>query len=370
MRRFIALGVLLLAGCSSMQYYAQAMSGHLDVMQRARSIDEVLAAEDTPSALRAKLEQVRTIRAFAVRELALPDNGSYRSYADVKRPYVVWNVFAAPEFSLKAHKSCFPLVGCVSYRGYYDLAEAERQAARLKGEGFDVFVGGVPAYSTLGWFDDPVLNTFVSYPQAELARLMFHELAHQVVFAKGDTQFNESFAVAVEREGLRRWLARSGTEADRTAYAAQRARRDAFIALVQRYRDRLDDWYGAPVGKAEMRAGKQHILAEMAADYALLKQSWGGYAGYDRWFASGVNNAQFASFVAYNQHVPAFEALLERAGGDMPKFYASVRALAGEDKVLRETQLAELEAAHTDRAIAAAEGARFTASAPAEPIAR
>ncbi len=368
MRRFIALGALLLAGCSSMQYYAQAMSGHLDVMQRARSIDEVLASDATPGALRAKLEQVRAIRAFAVQEMALPDNGSYRSYADVGRPYVVWNVFAAPEFSLKPHKSCFPLVGCVSYRGYYNLADAERQAARLRDAGFDVFVGGVPAYSTLGWFDDPVLNTFVGYPQAELARLMFHELAHQVVFAKGDTQFNESFAVAVEREGLRRWLARRGTDADRAAYTAQRARRDAFVALVQDYRGKLEHWYAAPVDATEMRAGKQRILSEMAADYALLKQSWGGYPGYDRWFASGVNNAQFASFVAYSQHVPAFEALLERAGGDMPTFYASVRALAEQDKLLRETTLAELEAAHADRAVAATEGARFTASAPAEPI--
>ncbi len=369
MKRFIAAGALLLAGCSSMQYYAQAVSGHFDVLQRARSIDEVLAADDTPNALRAKLEQVRVIRSFAVKELALPDNGSYRSYADVGRPFVVWNVFAAPEFSLQPHKSCFPLVGCVSYRGYYSLAEAQHQAARLKRGGYDVFVGGVPAYSTLGWFDDPVLNTFVSYPNAELARLMFHELAHQIAFAQGDTQFNESFAVAVEREGLRRWLELHGSDADREAYTVRRERREAFVQLVQRYRDKLTTWYASPVNKAEMRAGKQHIIANMNADYAALKQSWGGYTGYDRWFAQGVNNAQFASFVAYSRHVPAFEALLQQTGGDMSKFYAAVQALAAQDKTLRETQLAELQATHTERAIAAAEGARFTASAPAEPIA-
>ena len=354
MKRFIAVGALLLAGCSSMQYYAQAVSGHLDVLQRARSIDEVLAADDTSNALRAKLEQVRVIRSFAVKELALPDNGSYRSYADVERPFVVWNVFAAPEFSLQPHKSCFPFVGCVSYRGYYNLAEAQHEAARLQRDGYDVFVGGVPAYSTLGWFDDPVLNTFVSYPNAELARLMFHELAHQVAFAQGDTQFNESFAVAVEREGLRRWLERHGSDMDRDAYVVRRERREAFIELVQRYRDKLAVWYAAPVNKDEMRAGKQHIIENMKTDYVALKESWNGYTGYDRWFAQGVNNAQFASIVAYSRHVPAFEALLEREGGDMPKFYAAVQALAAQDKALRETQLAELEASRTPHAVATA----------------
>ncbi|HEY9396561.1 MAG TPA: aminopeptidase [Burkholderiales bacterium] len=354
MKRFIAVGALLLVGCSSMQYYAQAVSGHFDVLQRARAIDEVLAADDTSHALRTKLEQVRVIRSFAVKELALPDNGSYRSYADVERPFVVWNVFAAPEFSLQPHKSCFLFVGCVSYRGYYNLAEAQHEAARLKRDGYDVFVGGVPAYSTLGWFDDPVLNTFVSYPDAELARLMFHELAHQVAFAQGDTQFNESFAVAVEREGLRRWLERHGSDMDRDAYAVRRERRTAFIELVQRYRDKLAVWYAASVNKDEMRAGKQHIIENMKTDYVALKESWNGYTGYDRWFAQGVNNAQFASFAAYSRHVPAFEALLEREGGDMPRFYAAVQALAAQDKPLRETRLAELEASRTPRAVAAA----------------
>jgi len=377
MKRVIAIGaaLLLAGGCSSVQYYAQAMSGHLDVMQRARSIDEVIAAQETPDALRAKLEYVKAVRAFAVTELALPDNGSYRSYADVGRPYVVWNVFAAPEFSLQPHQSCFPMVGCVSYRGYYDLKDAERQAAKLKRAGYDVFIGGVPAYSTLGWFDDPVLNTFVGYPKAELARLIFHELAHQVAFAKGDTQFNESFAVAVEQEGVRRWLTKHGTPADLEAYLARRKRRAQFIDLVQRYRDKLAIWYATPMGETEMRAGKARIIAEMQAEYLELKAAWGGYADYDRWFAQGVNNAQFASFAAYSQHVPAFEVLLQQAAGDMPKFYASVRALATQDKSLRETQLAALHATQ-QRAVAEAEveieaeGGRFTASAQAEPIER
>ena len=375
MKRIIVAGAVLLfvGGCGSVQYYAQAVSGQLDLMHRARPIDEVLAAHDTPAALRTKLEYVRAVRSFASEELALPDNGSYRSYADVGRPYVVWNVFAAPEFSLQPHQSCFPLVGCVSYRGYYRLKDAERHAAKLRGEGYDVFVGGVPAYSTLGWFDDPILNTFVHYPDAELARLIFHELAHQIAFAKGDTQFNESFAVAVEQEGVRRWLARHGTPEELAAYVARRKRRADFIDLVQRFRDRLAVWYAGDADEAAMRAGKQGILAEMQMAYEALKTEWGGYAGYDRWFAHGVNNAQLASFSAYSQHVPAFEVLLQQADGDMPKFYASVQALAAQDKSLRDIQLAALQAT-TERALAEADtagsegGARFTASAPAEPL--
>ena len=376
MRRLVAIGatLLLAGGCSTVQYYAQAVSGHLDVMQRARPIEQVIAAPDTPETLRQRLEYVQAVRAFAVSELALPDNGSYRSYADIGRPYVVWNVFAAPQFSLQPHQNCFPLVGCVSYRGYYDFEAAEREAERLKRAGYDVFIGGVPAYSTLGWFDDPVLNTFIGYPKAELARLIFHELAHQIAFAKGDTQFNESFAVAVEQEGVRRWLSKHGTPADLEAYLAHRQRRAEFIDLVQRYRDKLARWYATPVSEAEMRAGKARIIAEMGEAYRELKASWGGYAGYDRWFAKGVNNALFASFAAYTEHVPAFEVLLQQAQGDMPKFYAAVRALAAQDKALRETRLAALHA--TRRALAEAEtgiqaeGGRFTASAQAEPVER
>lgn len=352
MKRLIAIGALLLAGCGSVQYYAQAVSGHFDVLDRARPIETVLADPGTPAVLRAKLEAARDIRHFAVEELGLPDNGSYRSYADVGRPYVVWNVFAAPEFSVEPHKSCFLFVGCVAYRGYYDLAAAERHAERLREQGYDVFVGGVPAYSTLGWFDDPLLNTFIGYPEAELARLIFHELAHQQVFVKGDTRFNESFAVAVEREGLRRWLSRYGSDHERDLHAAVRGRRDAFIGLVLRYRDKLAAWYETPLEVPALRAGKEEILAAMMADYAALKESWGGYSGYDRWFAKGLNNAHFASVVAYSELVPAFEALLEQEGGDMPRFYAAVRHLAGQDQVQREAILAELGASRERREVA------------------
>ena len=269
-----------IGGCSTFSYYGQAVVGHLDVVSRAQPIEARLADPATPPELRARLARALEIREFATRELALPDNGSYRAYADLGRPYAVWNVFAAPEFSVEPRRSCFPVVGCVSYRGYYAQADADAYAAGLRAEGYDVFVYGVPAYSTLGWFDDPVLNTFVRYPDAELARLVFHELAHQLVYVQGDTMFNESFAVAVEEEGVRRWLARHGDEAGRAAYATMRARRAEFVRLVLDYRARLEALYREPLTDEAKRAGKARLLGEMEADYRALKaQRWGGWGG-------------------------------------------------------------------------------------------
>jgi predicted aminopeptidase len=338
-----AVAALLLAGCATVSYYGQAVLGHLDLMNRSRPIDAQLADEKTPPELRAKLARVVAIRDFASGELGLPDNGSYRAYADLERPYVVWNVFAAPEFSVEPRQSCFPFVGCVSYRGYYAQADAEAFAAGLRKAGDDVFVYGVPAYSTLGWFDDPVLNTFVGYPDAELARLVFHELAHQVVYVKGDTVFNESFAVAVEEEGVRRWMATHATERERAGYAALQARRAEFVRLVLGYRDRLEALYREPLPDEAKRAEKARLLAELAAEYRTLKaERWGGWPGYDRWFDKGVNNAQLASVATYEQLVPAFRALLAREGGDMARFYAAVKDLARLDPAERDDRLAAL----------------------------
>jgi len=330
------------AGCSTLSYYGQAINGHLDVVRRAEPIAARIADPATPPELRAKLERVVAIREFASRELALPDNGSYRAYADIGRPYVLWNVFAAAEFSVEPQQSCFPVAGCVAYRGYYRQAAADAYGAGLRKDGYDVHVYGVPAYSTLGWFDDPVLNTFVRYPDAELARLVFHELAHQVVYVKGDTVFNESFAVAVEEEGVQRWLASHGTPAERDAYAAARQRRADFVRLVLRYREKLDAFYRETLPAAAKREGKRERLAQMEADYRALKASWGGFAGYDRWFDGGVNNAKLASVATYEELVPAFRALLVRANGDLPRFYAAVKALGKLDKPERDRSLAAL----------------------------
>jgi predicted aminopeptidase len=346
----VALGVAAVAGCTTLSYYGQAVSGHLEVMQRTQPIEARLADASTPPELRAKLARVLAMREFASRELGLPDNGSYRGYADLERPYVVWNVFAAPEFAIEPRPSCFLVVGCVSYRGYYSRDAAEGFGAALRAEGFDVFVYGVPAYSTLGWFDDPVLNTFVRYPDAELARLIFHELAHQLVYARDDTMFNESFAVAVEEEGVKRWMAAHATEAERASYEQGRERRAEFVRLVLRYRERLEAFYREPLPVEAKRAGKARLLAEMEAEYRELRdRRWDGWAGYDRWFEKGVNNAQLASVATYEELVPAFRVLLAREGGDLARFYAEVKLLAKLDRPAREAELAALLSAGASR---------------------
>ncbi|OGA13117.1 MAG: aminopeptidase [Betaproteobacteria bacterium RIFCSPLOWO2_02_FULL_63_19] len=333
---------VLLQACTAVEYYVQAIGGHLDVVSRAVAIDERLSDPRLSVALRDKLRRVKEIRDFASRELALPDNGSYRSYAELERAFVLWNVFAAPEFSVKAVESCFPVAGCVGYRGYYREANARAYARSLQAEGYDVYVGGVPAYSTLGWFDDPVLSTFIRYPEAELARLIFHELAHQVVYVKGDTVFNESFAVAVEQAGARRWLARYGTQEQRKSYQVLQSRRREFVALVLDYRDRLSASYEQPLDLDHKRREKARLFARMREDYERLKSGWGGYSGFDRVFSQGSNNALLASVNTYTKWVPAFRALLAGANGDLPRFYARVNELARLDKQAREERLAGL----------------------------
>src|SRR5687767_14758623 len=208
------LCLALIAGCQSLAYYTQAIGGHLKVLAQARPVEDWLTDPATPPELKERLQTARRIREFASKTLKLPENNSYLAYADLERPYVVWNVFAAPEFSVEPRAECFPFAGCVSYRGFYSEHDARRHAEKLRAAGYDVYVGGVPAYSTLGWSDDPLLSTFIRYPDAQLARLVFHELAHQLVYAKNDTTFNESFAVAVEEEGVKRWLEQENRTAE------------------------------------------------------------------------------------------------------------------------------------------------------------
>lgn len=341
--RLIAAAMLLLvSGCSNVGYYFQSVSGQLDVWRRERPVEEVLADPAAPAVLKERLARVLEIRAFASRELGLPGNESYRRYADLGRTFVVWNVFAAPEFSVQPLQSCFLFAGCVSYRGYFAREDAERYSAGLSGEGYDVYIGGVPAYSTLGWFADPVLNTFIHYPDTEIARLIFHELAHQVAYARDDTVFNESFAVAVEQEGVRRWLARSGDAEQLRRFERSRRIRVEFSGLVQKYRGRLDALYRTRLVPDAMRDRKRTILAELASEYRLLKAGWGEFAGYDFWFAGTPNNAQLASVAVYSQQVPAFEALLAREGGNLARFYIAVQELAALPKVERDVRMITL----------------------------
>ncbi len=330
MRRIIVIPMIsfLFSGCSSIAYYAQSVAGQLDIWGRERAITEIIADPAAPAVLKEKLELVTRLRAFASRELGLPDNASYRTYANLERPFVVWNVFAAPEFSVSPVRWCFPFAGCVSYRGYFARADADRFAARLRRDGYDVFVSGIPAYSTLGWFADPVLNTFLHYPEADLARLIFHELAHQVVYVSDDSVFNESFAVAVEQEGVKRWFARQGSTQAGTDPETMNRRREGFAALLLATRERLAALYATDLPAAEKRARKAGVFDDLQRDYRKLRAAWGGYAGYDRWFAQQPNNAHVASVALYNQLVPGFQALLAAEGGDLPRFYERVRDLA------------------------------------------
>lgn len=340
-----ALAVCLGSGCSTLGYYAQAVNGHLDLVQRGRPVADWLADDSTPAALRERLQLSQRLRDFAVAELRLPDNRSYRGYADLGRGAAVWNVVAAPELSLQLKTWCFAFMGCVGYRGYFDRAGAETLAADLRRQGLDVNVYGVPAYSTLGRTDwlggDPLLNTFIHWPEGELARLVFHELAHQVAYAADDTTFNESFASAVERIGGRRWLARHASPEARAEFEQLDVRKREFRAFTQHWRDELAAVYASTtLDDAAKRAAKAERLAAMRQAYAALKtERWGGWNGYDTWMAR-ANNASFGVQSAYDELVPAFERLFDRQGQDFTRFYAEVQRLAALPREQRRAALA------------------------------
>ena len=339
----------LLGGCATVGYLAQSVQGHLAIMRAARPVDAWLADAATPQELRERLELSQRIRDYAVRELKLPNNASYRRYADLGRPAAVWNVVAAPELSLDLQTWCFPVVGCIGYRGYFGREDALAFAAGLREQSPTTETGvyGVPAYSTLGklpgdFFADPLLNTFIRYPEGELARLIFHELAHQVAYASGDTEFNESYATAVERIGGARWLAEQAGPAAREDYQRFDARRQDFKTLTLATRKALEAAYAAPASDDDKRAAKARIFAAMRAEHARLKAGpWRGFSGYDAWF-DGANNASLGVQAAYNELVPAFEALFEAEGRDMARFHAAVQRLAALPKAERRATLAAL----------------------------
>jgi predicted aminopeptidase len=341
----LAVGtVCLTSGCSTVGYYAHSVGGHIDLLRSAKPVSQWMGDEGSAPLLKERLALSQRIRDYAVSELKLPDNASYRRYADLHRNAAVWNVVAAPELSLTLKTWCFPVVGCVGYRGYFDRAKADAFADELRAQALEVSVYGVPAYSTLGalpgdFFADPLLNTFINYPEGELARLIFHELAHQVAYAKGDTEFNESFATAVERIGGMRWLTQRSTPQAREEYERFDGRRQDFRAITQKYRDKLDALYKSGASDSDKRAGKAAIMAEFSREYETMKASrWGGFSGYDAWF-SRANNAAFGVLAAYNEFVPDFERLFERQGREFPRFYAEVKRLA---KLTREERRAAL----------------------------
>ena len=334
-----ALAVTALAGCADLRYYWQSVHGHVQLMQAAAPLEDWLQRPDLAAPLRTRLLLAQRARAFAVTELGLPDSASYHRYAKLDRTAAVWNVVAAPPDALTPHTWCFIVTGCITYRGYFAQADAQAEAAQLAAQGLEVNVYGVPAYSTLGYLNwaggDPLLSTFIGWPEGEFVRLLFHELAHQVVYVPGDTAFNESFATAVERLGSARWLATQSTPQARQAFAASQARRQAWQALTRATRERLTALYDSNQAQAltsqALTAMKNDIMEHFRAEYAVLRSHWQApavqLAHYDRWVAE-ANNASFAAQAAYDDGVPAFIALFEQQGRDWPRFYAAVQQLA------------------------------------------
>jgi predicted aminopeptidase len=336
-----ALAALALGGCATLGYYAQSVDGHLRLLAARRSLDALLGAEDTPPDLRGRLEHAAAVREFAVRDLGLPDNGSYRSYAEVDGRYVAWTVVATPELSLQPRTWCFPVAGCVAYRGYFSEAAAEGFADGLRREGLDVHVAGVAAYSTLGWFDDPLPSNVLQWPEADLAALVFHELAHQQVYVRDDTAFNEAFAVTVEEEGVRRWLAERATPEERAAWDRAGGRREAFLASVLAARRRLEELYRSDLPPQEMRARKSEILADL--DRACHPPEGAATAADGRprsWCDRPSNNARIAAVATYHELVPGFRALLRCSAGDLPAFYRAVAELGRQSPEQRRERLA------------------------------
>jgi predicted aminopeptidase len=335
---FLASVCAALPACGTL-YLAQAARGQWQVMRERQPIERVLGDERTPRDLRARLVEVRDAREFASRELSLPDNGSYRSYADIGRPYVVWNVVAAPELSIEPQKWCFPIAGCVAYRGYFSEAKARRFAARMRARGFDATVGGVPAYSTLGRLADPVLNTMLAYGDTELAAIVFHELSHQLVYVAGDSAFNEAFAVTVEQAGLERWLGQRGRRAELERYLARRRNSQEYVELFMRRRAELARVYASSEPAEALRARKREIFAALADDVRHAQERQGAPSSYSAWIAEGLNNAHLASVATYFDCVPGFERLLAAERGDLEAFYSKVKRLAGLPRAERRSRL-------------------------------
>jgi predicted aminopeptidase len=324
----LALAVAANAGCSTLYFYGQAVVGHARIIAASRDIDGVLERGAVDDMTTERLRQVVAIRAFAVDTLALPDNGSYTRYADIDRDHVVWNVFAAPEFSVDPLTWCYPIAGCAAYRGYFSEHAARRFAGRLEQRGFDVFVGGVDAYSTLGRLADPVLSTFLDYSPTETAALVFHELAHQRVYAPGDAAFNESFATVVEETGVARWLESHGAHGSLKAYRRSRRYQEAVSALMTDYRDRFAALYAEPLGDDARHRLKREKFDALYAEYGALRREFAADAARTEIKRSRFNNALVSSYDLYHRYVPALRRMLAARAGDLAAFYADCDVLA------------------------------------------
>jgi len=331
----------LTTGC----YLLESADGQLALMSKREPIARVIEDPATPAALRSQLEEATAIRDFANRQLGLPDNGSYRSYADIGRPYAVWSVVAAPEFSVDPKQWCYPIVGCVAYRGYFAERKAASFAAKLRKARLDVAVGGVAAYSTLGHFNDPILNTMVRWDDVELAAIVFHELTHQMIYVPDDASFNEALATTVEEEGVRRWLLAQHRDADLAKRAVQQEHYLRVIGLLRHTRGKLHELYASGIDPERMREGKSAAFGELRGSYARLKAQWDGHAPFEAWIDGQINNAHLASIATYYDCVPGFERELSAAGGDLRAFYRRVRELTKLDQEARDAAVCAKPAA-------------------------
>jgi predicted aminopeptidase len=343
-----------LSGCETFSFYRQAIKGQYQLIANQQPIDKLAANTNTEPRLRKQLQLVQELRGFADKELKLPVDNHYRKYVDVHRPYVVWNVEAAPEFSMEPKSWWYPLVGSLEYRGYFAERAAQHYGGTLRKRGYDVYIGGASAYSTLGWFEDPVLNTFIFDPEPGLAETLFHELGHQRVFARGDTDFNEAFATTVGQEGARRWLRAKGDTNVFERYKSELARDNDFVHLVMDARRELEALYGDERNEAgkikasrkprdlspdELRERKKAVFEQLRNRYAQMKVQWGGNADYDKFFSRQLNNAQLNSVAAYYDLVPGFMQLLKLNGDDLEKFYDAAEKLSKKPKIERQQWL-------------------------------
>jgi len=319
-------------GCETVHYYSQAVCGQGSILLKRKPISEIILDPAAPAFLKERLSFILKVRQFAETELHLPAKGNYLTYVQLQQPYVVWNVFAAPEFSLTPKTWCYPVLGCASYRGYFSEQNAHQYAAALSESGYDVYVGGVTAYSTLGWFDDPVLSTFIQYSKAQSAGLIFHELAHQVLYVKDDTAFNESFATAVEQEGLRRWQQAAQSSQIYSDYLIGFRRQEQFVKLIMHYRQLLEALYRTDVSPTVKRDKKAAIFSELRDEFERINKNGMDLSDYAKWIYQNLNNAKIGSVAAYHDFVPAFQKLLVQSKGDLNQFYQACRRLGQKKK--------------------------------------
>jgi predicted aminopeptidase len=338
----LLLVLISFSGCDSLKFYSQATLGQMQILSSREDITRLLAVQQTPKLLRLKLEKILEIRAFASEKLKLPVGNNFSEYVPIDGQHVLWNVYASPRYSLSSLSWCFPFAGCVTYRGYFNERDARQYAKGLEKRGFDTYVGGVRAYSTLGWFDDVVLSTALQQSEEELAALIFHELAHQVVYIPGDTQFNEGFATTVEQEGLQLWLAEKNSASSSVILSRAKEtaeRRTDFVSLILETREILRDVYESGMEKEKMEERKRTIQKELRIQYQSMREGWGGYSGYDNWFSGGLNNAQISTVASYNNFVPGFKSIFIQENGEFLNFYERIDELSKNSKAARDAFL-------------------------------